>query len=222
VANGLTELTDDPRISKGSKYRKTVYKYPRTVEGDQFGQASPELLIEVNSFTHPDPNERRELKTLIAETLTAKGRAYLISQFGLEGFYVNVLSVRRTLVEKMLGVIKDSYSEDPVGRLSNRIRHLYDICLILRHEEYKTFIQSAEFISLCEVCIADEEAVFTSSSNIFEKPLADAPLFSEFSNWRPAIEATYNNDFAQLVFGEIPKMDEIVNTIGFLRENLGR
>jgi hypothetical protein len=56
VANGLTELTDDPRISKGSKYRKTAYKYPRTVEGDQFGQASPELLTEVNSFTHPYPS----------------------------------------------------------------------------------------------------------------------------------------------------------------------
>ena len=222
VANGLTELTDDPRISKGSKYRKTVYKYPRTVEGDQFGHASPELLIEVNSFTHPDPNERRGIQTLIAETLVAKDRAELISQFGLEGFYVNVLSVRRTLVEKMLGVIKDSYNENPVGRLSNRIRHLYDICLILRHKEYKAFVQSAEFISLCKVCIADEEAVFIKSPNIFEKSLSDAPLFSEFSNWRPALEATYNNDFAQLVFGEMPEMDEIVNTIRFLKENLGK
>lgn len=222
MANGLTELTDDPRISKGSKYRKTVYKYPRTVEGDQFGHASPELLIEVNSFTHPDPNERRGIQTLIAETLVAKDRAELISQFELEGFYVNVLSVRRTLVEKMLGVIKDSYNENPVGRLSNRIRHLYDICLILRHKEYKAFVQSAEFISLCKVCIADEEAVFIKSPNIFEKSLSDAPLFSEFSNWRPALEATYNNDFAQLVFGEMPEMDEIVNTIRFLKENLGK
>lgn len=220
VASGLHEVEDDPRVSKGSKYRKTVYRYPRSVDGAEFGQASPELLIEVNAFTHPEPYELRQIQTLISETLPKLERADLIAQFGLEGFSVNVLSVRRTLVEKMLGLIKDSYNENPAARLSDRIRHLYDITLILRQDEYRAFVQSDEFMSLCEICIADEKVGFFGISGSFEKPLADAPLFSDFEKWRPSLETTYRGIFADLVFGAMPDMDEIVKALEFLHRNM--
>ena len=100
---GLTYLKEDARESKGSKYRKTVYQYPRSIDGDDFGQASSELLVEVNAFTKPEPFESRELQTLIAEVLAKKGEPELVTQYALEGFSVNVLSVRRTLVEKLIG-----------------------------------------------------------------------------------------------------------------------
>jgi len=220
VASGLHEVEDDPRVSKGSKYRKTVYRYPRSVDDAEFGQASPELLIEVNAFTHPEPYELRQIQTLIAETLPTLGRADFITQFGLESFSVNVLSVRRTLVEKMLGLIKDSYNENPAARLSDRIRHLYDITLILRQDEYKAFVQSEEFMSLCAICVADEKAGVFEYSDCFEKPLTDAPLFSDFEKWRAALEATYKGVFADLVFGEMPDMDEIVQAFVFLQKNM--
>jgi len=65
------------------------------------------------------------------------------------------IGLPQVYVEKMLGVIKDSYSEDPVPKLSDRIRHLYDICLILRHNEYRAFVASDDFKSLCDICIED-------------------------------------------------------------------
>jgi len=37
----------------------------------------------------------------------------------------------------MLGVIKDSYNEDLIAKLSDRIRHLYDICQILKHVHFQ-------------------------------------------------------------------------------------
>ncbi len=220
VAIGLNELEYDSRVSKGSKYRKTVYQYPRSVDGDTFGQASQELLVEVNAFTNPEPYEPKQIQSFIAETLSKLGRTDLITKFRLESFSVNVLSVKRTLVEKMLGVIKDSYDKNPVARLSDRIRHLYDICLILRHDEYRTFVQSAEFVTLCKACIDDEKAGFYGNSDCFENSLADAPLFCEFSNWRALLEKTYEGVFADLVFGERPKMDEIAEALNFLHENI--
>lgn len=172
------------------------------------------------AFTHPEPYELRQIQTLIAETLPTLGRADLIAQFGLEGFSINVLSVRRTLVEKMLGLIKDSYNKNPVARLSDRIRHLYEITLILRQEEYRAFVQSAEFMPLCVTCVADEKAGVFEYSDCFEKPLADAPLFSDFEKWRTPLEATYKGVFADLVFGEMPDMDEIVKALKLLELNL--
>lgn len=209
VARGLRNLKNDERESKGSSYRKTVYRYPRSIDGTGFGQASPELLVEVNAFTHPEPYERRELQTFIAEALVEKDHTDLIDRFELEGFSINVLSVNRTLVEKMLGVIKDSYDDDPILKLSGRIRHLYDICLILRGVEYRDFVQSDEFKPLCDLCIEDEKSGFLQNSDCLENPLIEAPLFSEFSNWQKFLDATYKSTFSDLVYDELPDMDEM-------------
>jgi len=220
VTQGLTYLKEDARESKGSKYRKTVYQYPRSIDGGDFGQASPELLVEVNAFTQPEPFESRELQTLIAEVLIEKDEAALILKYELENFSINVLSVRRTLVEKMLGVIKDSYNDDPVSKLSDRIRHLYDICQILKHDEYRKFVASEDFKPLCELCIEDEKAGFFVYSNCLEHPLVDAPIFSEFGDWRASLGAIYTGVFSSLVYGELPTMNEIEETLSFIKENL--
>jgi len=220
VTQGLTYLKEDARESKGSKYRKTVYQYPRSIDGGAFGQASSELLVEVNAFTKPEPFESRELQTLIAEVLAKKGEPDLIAQYVLEGFSVNVLSVRRTLVEKMLGVIKDSYNEEPVAKLSNRIRHLYDICLILKHNEYRAFVTSEEFMALCNICIEDEKTGFFEQSGCFEQPLIDAPIFSEFGNWQASLGVTYTGVFSHLVYGDLPTMSDIKEALDFIKNNL--
>ena len=120
----------------------------------------------------------------------------------------------------MLGVIKDSYHDEPVAELSRRIRHLYDICLILREEEYQDFCRSEEFSTLCQQCIEDEKAGFFKYSECLEKPLSEAPLFSEFENWRPSLESTYNGAFSELVYGELPDMDEITRTLSLLKDCL--
>ena len=220
TSQGIIAHPDDVRNSKGSSYRKTVYQYPRHIDENDFGQASSELLIEVNAFTHPEPFERRELQTLIADMLNQRDELALIERFGLEGFSVNVLSVRRTLVEKILGVIKDSCEDDPVTKLSGRIRHLFDICLILRHDEHRSFVESEDFKSLCETCIEDEATGFLQNSKRLEVPLYNAPLFREFENWLPSLENTFNSVFSQLVYAEMPSMDEIEQALVFIRKNI--
>lgn len=220
VTTNLEYVEDDERESKGSKYRKTVWRYPRSVDGTEFGQASPELLVEVNAFTHPEPYEQLELKTFIAEVLADQGRGDLIDQFCLQGFSINVLSVRRTLVEKMLSVIKDSYRDDPVVELSRNIRHLYDICLILRKEEHREFIESDEFSQLCVQCIEDEKAGYFEYSECLEKPLSVAPLFIEFEGWVQSLEPTYKGAFSELVYGERPEMNDIATSLELLKDRL--
>ena len=37
VSNDLTNISDDVRVSKGSRFRKTVYQYPRSIEANSFG-----------------------------------------------------------------------------------------------------------------------------------------------------------------------------------------
>jgi hypothetical protein len=220
VTQNLVYLKGDIRESKGSKFRKTVYQYPRSIHGTDFGQASSELLVEVNAFTQPEPFGPRVLRTLIAEVLAGKGQNELINKFGLEDFTINVLSVRRTLVEKVLGIIKDSYHDDPVAKLSNRIRHLYDICLILREDEFKRFIYSDDFSLLCQQCVGDEKAGAFGGADYLAAPLVEAPLFAQFEHWRASLEITYKGTFSDLVYGDLPTMDEIADTLLLLKGSL--
>ncbi len=222
ASQDLTYLHDDERESKGSSFRKTIYQYPRTIKSSNFGQASSELVIEINTFTNPEPFESRKLQTLIAEMLNNKGKNDLIVKYGLESFTINVLSVRRTLVEKILGVIKHSWSNDPVAKLSDNIRHLYDICMILKHEEYRHFVVSKNFKLLCDVCIEEEKAGGFRDSTHFEIPLLEAPLFSQLETWLPSLNAVYTSTFSDLVYGDLPKIDNVKAAFNFIRESLDR
>ncbi len=220
AATGLVCVKDDARQQKGSKYRKTVYQYPRHVAGEYFGQATPKLILEVNAFTEPEPFELKELQTMIAEALTSIGKEDLIKSYALESFSINVLSVKRTLVEKILRAIKDSYAIDPEARLADKIRHLYDICLILRKDEHREFVLSDDFTPLCELCIEGEKNGIFDGSEFLEKPLTEAPLFSRFSEWKGSLEKTYQGIFADLVYGEIPSLDEVEETLLFIHSNI--
>lgn len=218
---GLEFLPDDQRNSKGSKFRKTVYRYPRSTDKGDFGQASPELLLEVNTFTQPEPHERKMLQTMIADMFVREGRQDLIDKYELGPFELNVLSVQRTLIEKLLGIIKDSHSADPVARINKRIRHIYDVCMILKIPENRAFVSGAEFGGLCRRCIAEElESWGEEAAACLKTPLYTAPLFNKFDQWWPEIENTYKNSFADLVYGALPDVEEIRETLGFLYQEL--
>lgn len=220
AASAELEAILDERITKGSLFRKSVYRYPRILMGGEFGQASPELLIEVNAFTQPEPYEKMNLQTLITDVLAEQGRVDLIEGFGLQAFPINVLSIRRTLVEKLLGVIKDSYHQDPIAQLSKRIRHLYDICLILNVDGIKDFVGSDDCIQLLNICIADEKKGDMGRAEFLAHPLTNAPLFSQFEYWKPALLETYNGVFSQLVYGQLPEIDSIHESLIFIQDKL--
>ena len=68
--------------------------------------------------------------------------------------------------------------------------------------------------------IKDESTGAFEYSDCLAKPLADAPLFSEFESWRPSLESTYKGIFSDLVYGDLPDMDEIVSALTLLKDCL--
>ena len=86
----------------------------------------------------------------------------------------------------------------------------------------KAFLQSEDFIKLHAACVEDEKGGFFKYSDCLEKPLADAPLFSKFSEWLLALKKVYEGDFADLVYGDLPPMAEIERTIGLLKGSFNK
>lgn len=218
-----TDLTyvEDERESKGSKFRRTAYTYQRAIDGNDFGHGSPRLLVEINRFSNPEPYETMHLQSFIAEMLIDKNRHDLINEYELHQFPLKILSVERTLMEKIIRLVKNSYKKEPVEELKKDIRHLYDICIILQCKEQRGFIQTDDFQQLFAQCIIDEKNTGHDSSAKLDKPPTDSPLFHSFSDWRNALEKTYQVGFADFVYGKpLPHMDEIEETLSFLKQHL--
>jgi len=104
-----------------------------------------------------------------------------VAQYELDSFELSVLKVERTLVEKLLGIIKDSYLADPIARIGNRIRHLYDVCMMLRKPEIRDFVESPEFKKMCEICISDEVETWSSEDTACSATCANAFLLPQAS-----------------------------------------
>jgi len=218
VSTDLIYLSNDEIESKGSKFRKTVYQYPHLIQDINFGQASTELIIELNSFTTPEPYEKCEIQSIIAETLVSEHRFDLIKQFSLESFNIYVLAVERTLTEKIIRLVKDSYHQDPIKQLSIHIRHLYDLCLILQKTKYREFVASNQFTALLSKCINDEKINGPEAQQSLHLSLIEAPLFKKINDWSKSLTRVYHEDFADFVFGELPTIEQIQETLFFIKE----
>ncbi|MCX6272129.1 MAG: nucleotidyl transferase AbiEii/AbiGii toxin family protein [Bacteroidetes bacterium] len=124
------DLKEDDKsdiASKGGRYRKSVFIYPKTGDSRLYQETSDHLIVEVNSFANPFPFVSQSINTMIYDNLINNDLSHLVMQYELEPFTLNILDKRRTLVEKTVSLIRFSYSEDTVTSLSKKIRHFYDI-----------------------------------------------------------------------------------------------
>jgi len=208
--------------SKGSNFRRTMHHYPQIGLQTVDDQVAPELMIEVNSFTTPSPFKKMPIQCLIADVLIQNGLNDVVVEFELEAFELNVLAVERTLIEKVLAVVKHSYHEDnPVGMLQNKIRHLYDIHQIMQCSEIKQYVNKPEFLELCQVCLSEEIDNFgEADADIYKTALSEAPIFVKFEEWIPELNKVYSKTFAAMTYKELPPLNEIGKSLATIKNAL--
>jgi len=51
----------------------------------------------------------------------------MIEQYELKPFLINVLDKRRTIIEKLVSLIRFSFEDDIQKALASKIRHFYDL-----------------------------------------------------------------------------------------------
>lgn len=219
ITTGLTEIHDPARTSKGSKIRKTLHAYNKVTQLNDFAQASDHVFLEINSFTRPHPYTPKEITSFIRDFLMEKEPS-LTKEHGLTPFTINVLDVERTCVEKILALVRASWADDPIGTLGRKIRHMYDLHMIIRQPGFNDFLNSNDFIDLIRMVQADdrENAEFRGAWS--EKPLSESLLFKQIDSTWDKLTRVYLHDFSPLVFGTLPSPSEIKQTIVILSERL--
>lgn len=219
VAAILPEIEVPGITNKFGMIRKTAHTYQHHFEG-QFGQVRDIIILETTWLGSFEPYTTANVSSFIAEMMETTGQSALIAEYNLQPFRVNILSKERTLCEKIMSLVRFSFTPDPIADLSNKVRHIYDIHKLLSMDDVQTFFDSTDFELMLSKVAADDVVSFKNNNEWLANHPSTAIIFSDTENIWNQIRNTYFTTFADLVYGELPTEIELIETMNNVNQRL--
>ncbi|GAC1602719.1 MAG: hypothetical protein NVS3B25_31160 [Hymenobacter sp.] len=215
ITQGLAAVVEPGVTVRGGHFRKALHQFPAIAGTAAGSQVRPgAVLLEVNAFARPHPSQWRPVQSYAGQFLAQRGEVELVEQHGLAPFEVLVLALERTLVEKVLALVRAGYAPDPVSELQAKIRHAYDLHQLLQQPALQAFLASPVFETLLAEVRADDARNQEFQGDWTTKPLAEARLFGDGGRTWQRLVPTYEGAFRQLVYGALPPAAAIEQTLG--------
>jgi predicted nucleotidyltransferase component of viral defense system len=201
----LTEVPTEGITSKGSKFRKSVYKYP-TAEKDN---ASNALIVEINSFANPYPFQPLRIKSFVFDFLMQTGNEKYIEQYDLHPFVMNVLSKEQTLLEKLVSLLRISFDAEPVIGISEKIRHFYDLYFLMNHPECAEFVALDSFKKQFDWLLQHDKGMFDEPEGWQSFSITESPLISNFPTIWMQLKEKYQTELSAFAYRPIPDEESV-------------
>src|ERR1043165_1906100 len=180
AVNGIMPEIEIAGITnKLGQIRKTAHEYKRENFKGTFGQVREHIILEATWLGSSEPYSMADVSCYIVEMMKATGQAAMIEQYSLQPFNVKVLSKERTLCEKIMSLVRFSQTAEPYTDLANKIRHIYDIHMMLKDEGISEFFESGEFDKLLLVVGNDDVISFKNNNAWLNNHPKDAIIFSK-------------------------------------------
>lgn len=208
----LIEEDVDGITNKKGQIRKVAYNYPKAFKGN-FGQARDKIILEASIFGSSEPFVKTSIATYIYQTMIEVGQGELVKKYKLEPFELKVLDIKRTFCEKIMSLVRFSNSETPIVDLNNKIRHAYDIFKLLGVEEIDTFFKTSDFDIMLTTVAKDDVIGYKNDNKWLENHPSEAIIFKDSKGVWEQLKNTYVNDFSKLVYGDLPKEQDILKAI---------
>ena len=137
----------------------------------------------------------------------------LIETYQLGPFEVTVMDPKRTLCEKIMSLVRFSNTQNPISGLKNKIRHAYDLHLILRDVSMRSFFESSQFDNMLIEVGTDDIESFKNNNDWLKRHPSEALIFSKTEETWLQIKDVYTGSFSELIIGDIPDEYEIMRTL---------
>ena len=219
VENVIPEIEIDGITNKKGMIRKTAHSYEKSFNG-KFGQIRNFIVVESSWLGNYEPYEKGIVSSMIYEMMKQLGQHEIIEKYEMYPFEVNVLSPKRTICEKIMSLVRFSYSEYPIKALNNKIRHIYDIHKLLKDTEINNFFKSEKFDEMLQRVGNDDVFSFKNNNEWLKEHPISAIIFSEPENTWEQLKNTYNGSFKELVYGNFPDEVAILNTLKIISKRL--
>ncbi len=215
----LPEIEMPGITNKKGMIRKTAHNYSKIFEG-LFGQIRDSIIIEATWLGSYEPFEKGKVSSLIYEMIIETNQEQIAEEYRLKPFEVNVLSPKRTFCEKIMSLVRFSYTNNPIEDLNNKIRHIYDLNEMLKYQNIRSFFGSEEFDKLLIKVANDDFLSFKSGNEWLLNHPTQAMIFRENETVWDKLQATYFSTFSKLVYGKLPSDNEIKITLKIIKERM--
>ncbi len=216
----LPEIEVEGLTRRMGMNRKTVHGYPNIFVGNPGQVRGSFIVVEANWLGSFEPYTMRTLCAYVSDMMIERGQQSLVEKWDLAPFEVNALRPERTLCEKIMSLVRFSYSEQPIDDLKLKIRHAYDVHKLLDDTELKAFFESTDF-ELLLLSVAKNDVVSYKNNNAWLSiPPQEALIFADLEQTWPKLRSVYRGAFSNLVFGELPSDSDVRETLARIRKRL--
>ena len=220
VAQIMPEVQLDGITNKLGMIRKTAHQYERLDLKGTYGQVRENIIIEATWLGTFEPHIKSSINSYITEMMIAAGQNDLVNEYNLQPFAVQVLSKERTYCEKIMSLVRFSFTEDPYADLANKIRHVYDLYMMLQNSEIKSFFDSHEFDKMLNMVGSDDVLSYKNNNAWLTTHPAEAIIFKAPQATWEKIRQPYQSTFKNLVFGVLPDETLLIATLKLIVERL--
>jgi hypothetical protein len=222
IVNGiLPEVYVENFTHKRGMIRKTAHEYRKEFI-EEYGQVKDFVAVEATWLGYFEPYTKAKVSSFIYDMMIGSGQAELVKEYGMEPFEVLVLEPKRTLCEKIMSLVRFSYTEDSMSDLGLKIRHCYDLTKMLEDSELSEFFDSDDFDKMLLKVANDDIVSFKNNNKWLVHRPEKALIFSDTDNVWLELKKVYNSGFRNLVFGKLPDEKEVLATLIRIRDRLKR
>jgi len=224
----VTEAVKEPLVNvpghlvenKKGKIRKLVYSYDKSGMDGAFGHVRDEIVVEVSSYGSPHPSSTIEIHSMITGLIASTGNVDLITKYELEPFKVIVLDIERTFCEKVISLVRFSYTEDPVKDLADKVRHTYDLHQLLKLDKINDFLSSEDFSKMLNQVGKDDDKAIPNDKEWLSHHPIEALIFNDLDGVWNKIKSTYNSSFKELLTGELPDEKDVLKSLNAIKSRV--
>lgn len=219
VSDALPEVQIDTITHKMGMNRKTAHSYSKAFEGN-YGQIRDVIILESTWLGYYEPYTEKSVISFIGNMMLKNGQEIVAMENGLLAFDLLALEPTRTICEKIMSLVRFSYTENPISDLKQKIRHTYDLHQLLKQKEFSEFLQSSDFADMLLKVANDDVLSFRNNNKWLNHHPNDALIFKDLNYVWNELKTVYESDFRNLVYGDLPKSSEILKTLITIKERL--
>lgn len=219
VETVLPEISIEGITHKMGMNRKTAHAYNKEFKGN-YGQVRDAIILESTWLGYYEPFTTKNIISFVGQMMLENKQSDIAEENGLLPFELVVLEPTRTICEKIMSLVRFSYSEHPIDDLKKKIRHIYDLHQLLKQDEFLGFFHSKAFDEM-QIKVANDDVVSFKNNNqwLIHHP-NEALIFKNLEKVWNTISTTYSNDFKDLVYGDLPNQEDVLTTLKMIQARL--
>lgn len=219
IENVLPEVEIGGITHKKGMIRKTAHTYDKIFE-ENYNQVRDVIVLEVTWLGYYEPYTQKSIVSFVGEMMLNRSQTAIAEEYNLLPFEVAVLEPVRTICEKIMSLVRFSYTETPIDDLKLKIRHTYDLHQLLSQKEFEDFFNTPAFDQMLIKVANDDVLSFRNNNQWLVHHPTKSLVFNDTDTVWNELKSTYMGDFKDLVYGELPEEQAILGTLKKIRARL--